>query len=513
MAYTPTGTYNDAAMSAEDRKRVADFSAAYKAAQAAGDTAGMTAAHQGAGAIRRNYGYSGGADGSNYTALNSDGSYKATGTYNDQIVNPQHQAQIAEYKAAFDRAQKAGDTAGMQAAHQGAEAIRSMYGYSGGTDGSNYAQTGLNTQLPMTQLETPTLADIGEAPTLYAGTSQEDAINALYAAKEAAARQQLTSAYNQSMLDYAAQEAKIPGTYDAMRNQTSAQHELERQNYNEYAAGTGLNTGAAGQIRLAQNNAYLGNMNALNKAQADAVSALQLERTKAQTAYQDAIAQAVLDNDTQRAQALYQEYQRVDNNLVENSLAQAQLNLNVQQAQHDASADQANLGLAYDQLRHNQTLDQMQLDLTRDDTQYARQHDAAETLAQYGDFSGYRNLGYSDEQINTMNYMWRVLNGLEAYGGGSGGSSGGSSGGGGGSSSGGSKSGSQSGPGTGGNNNSSNSGTPKKASNTVINNFQHDNNQAFLSGQISYLDMLQNNKDFAKALKQNKNAPKNATTK
>jgi len=493
MAYTPTGTYNDAAMSAEDRKRVADFSAAYKAAQAAGDTAGMTAAHQGAEAIRRNYGYSGGADGSNYTALNSDGSYKATGTYNDQIVNPQHQAQIAEYKAAFDRAQKAGDTAGMQAAHQGAEAIRAMYGYSGGNDGSNYIQTGMNTQLPTTQLETPTLADIGEAPTLYAGTSQEDAINALYAAKEAAARQQLTSAYNQSMLDYAAQEAKIPGTYDAARNQTSAQHELERQNYNEYAAGTGLNTGAAGQIRLAQNNAYLGNMNALNKAQADAVSALQLERTKAQTAYQDAIAQAVLDNDTQRAQALYQEYQRVDNNLVENSLAQAQLNLNVQQAQHDASADQANLGLAYDQLRHNQALDQMQLDLTRDDTQYARQHDAAETLAQYGDFSGYKNLGYTDEQIGTMNYMWRVLNGLEAYGGGtggSGGSSGGSSGGGGGSSSGSSKSGSnsggQSGPGT----DRNKSGTDNTAlMNYIANNIPY------------YVDTTGGNANLSKGLK------------
>lgn len=312
--------------------------------------------------------------------------------YNDEIMNADDKARVSAFQDAWKQANAAGDQAGMTAAHQGAEAIRSKYGYSGGASGSGYTVTGANTMLPNVS---------ATAPQLYTGQSQEAAINDLYAAQEAAKKHEIESAFNQKMLDYDWQASQIPKTYDQARNQTSAQHEIERQNYNEYAAGNGINTGASSQVRLSQNNAYLRDMNAINAQQADAVNALNMERTKAKAAYQDAIQQAILDNDTQKAQALYQEYQRVDDNLI------------------TASVQQAQLDLQYKSAAHQQALDQANLDMTREDVDWTRKSEMAKTLAQYGDFSGYKALGYTDAQIQTMKYMWNLLNGTGGSGGGS----------------------------------------------------------------------------------------------
>lgn len=338
--------------------------------------------------------------------------YKPTGNYNDQVMNPSDKAQVAEFQNAYDKAKASGNTAGMQAAHAGAESIRKRYGYSGGGDGSSYISNGQgNTVLP----------EVVAPKEVYTGQSGESYINQLQDARIASAKNAIQSAYDQSMIDLDAQEAKLPQAYNTARNDLSAQHELERMNYNEYAAGQGINTGASSQVRLSQNNAYLKNLADINARQADAVSALQLERTKAKLQYQADIKQAILDGDTARAEALYQDFQRQDDNKV---------NAAMQLASWDMQAQQANLSRAQSQ---------QQLDMTRDDVAYQRKANRAETLASMGDFSGYLDMGYSQDEVRNMNYMWRVLNGLEAYGGGSGG--GGSSGGGGGRRSGGSGSG------------------------------------------------------------------------
>lgn len=275
--------------------------------------------------------------------------------YNDAILNEADRAKVKALSEQWQAAKAAGDTAGMDAAHQGAENIRSQYGYSGGTAGNEYHQTGENTRL-------------------YAGASQSDYINGVYDARLEAQKQALESAYKQKEAEYAAAEAKIPAQYDAQRNALSAQNEIEKANFNEQAAASGLNVGAGSQARLSQSNAYQQGMTALGKAQADAASNLQLERTKAKTAYQDAIQQAIKDNDARRAQALYEEAQRIDDNLVSNALNQANL------------------------------------DATRSSTNYAKMMETAQTLAQYGDFSGYLSLGYSQDQVDAMRKVWEAQN-------------------------------------------------------------------------------------------------------
>ena len=70
-AYTPAGTYNDALIRQNDAQQAAEIDAIkkrYEEAKAIGDVAGMKKAHADAEAKRKEWGYSGGADGSDYLA-------------------------------------------------------------------------------------------------------------------------------------------------------------------------------------------------------------------------------------------------------------------------------------------------------------------------------------------------------------------------------------------------------------------------------------------------------------
>lgn len=69
--YTPAGTYNDALIRQNDAQQAAEIDAIkkrYEEAKAIGDVAGMKKAHADAEAKRKEWGYSGGADGSDYIA-------------------------------------------------------------------------------------------------------------------------------------------------------------------------------------------------------------------------------------------------------------------------------------------------------------------------------------------------------------------------------------------------------------------------------------------------------------
>lgn len=138
-------------LTADQQKQLADLQTAYANAQAAGDQNGMDSAHSQAEAIRSQYNYSGGSDGSGYVPLSGqsttadsqkvdtgNGSQNAYTTLSggDASLSRDLQAQIAALKEAYAQAQAVGDTAGMENAHYQAELIRNQNGYSGGDDGS-----------------------------------------------------------------------------------------------------------------------------------------------------------------------------------------------------------------------------------------------------------------------------------------------------------------------------------------------------------------------------------------
>lgn len=107
-------------LSKEDSAKIDSAKKKYADAQAKGDKAGMESAHKEAESIRANYGYSGGADGSqNISLASNDGSWigkgsKASvgtstdyGTYQDdleRLSRAQQKTQIAQLKQARDKA-------------------------------------------------------------------------------------------------------------------------------------------------------------------------------------------------------------------------------------------------------------------------------------------------------------------------------------------------------------------------------------------------------------------------
>lgn len=275
--------------------------------------------------------------------------------YNDAIMNSADKQKIAALGEQWQAAQKAGNQGGMNEAHEQAELIRKKYGYSGGTDGSGFKIVGNSTVLPEAK-------------------DQSESINKIYDAQQKAKTDALKAAYDQNMADYDAQAAKIPHTYNEARRQVSTQADISRANLNEQMAGSGINTGAGSQLALSQQNSRNAAMGKVSTAEADALSDLEAQRQKVKTAYQNAVAQAISENDAARAKALYTEAQRVDNSIV------------------------------------NTAVKQLSVDTTLSENERSRLEQQAATLAKYGDFSGYAALGYSQDQIDAMQKVWGAQN-------------------------------------------------------------------------------------------------------
>lgn len=134
------------------------------------------------------------------------------------------------------------------------------------------------------------------------------------------------------------------------------QYERNRRNFNQQAAGSGLNTGTASQAALAQNSTWQRDYGNLRTAEADALAKADQQMAALETQYKSAVASAIAENDYDRAKALMDEYGNQEN--------------------RDAAM--------------------------------------AKTLASYGDFSGYAKL-YGDDAANNMAQYWIYSNPQLAY--------------------------------------------------------------------------------------------------
>ena len=177
----------------------------------------------------------------------------------------------------------------------------------------------------------------------------------LYASNLEAELSALKNAYDANVAELESQNDKIAEQYRAARNQAAAQNALEVQGMNERALATGLNTGASGQLALAQNMAYQGNLGNLwakeaqDKAETDRLMAQLLND------YNANVNQTTANINAQRAEALYNEMIRQEN------------------ARKAAVKNEQNALMT-----------------------------KAEMLAAFGDFSGYKALGYTDDEIAMM---------------------------------------------------------------------------------------------------------------
>ena len=138
-------------------------------------------------------------------------------------------------------------------------------------------------------------------------------IRDMYDANSASQLAALKSTYEQNVLDYQAQDDLISAEAQRQRNQAASQNDLQRMYMNEMGIMQGLNTGATGQMALAQSAVLQGNLASIGTQEQQALSDSALERSKLKVQYSAAVDQAIAQNNYELANALYQEYVRQDN--------------------------------------------------------------------------------------------------------------------------------------------------------------------------------------------------------
>lgn len=182
-------------------------------------------------------------------------------------------------------------------------------------------------------------------------TARTDAINEMYDAQRRAREEELKAAYEKSRSEYQAARDKIAPEYQKQANDLSVQYERNRQNFNNQAAATGINSGTASQAALARGGEYQRDFGNLRTAEANATAEADRQMANLTAEYQANIRAALADNDYKKAQALLDEY----NNGYQRDLKNAQI------------------------------------------------------LAEFGDFSGFLNL-YGEDQAKNMEAVWRAQN-------------------------------------------------------------------------------------------------------
>lgn len=186
---------------------------------------------------------------------------------------------------------------------------------------------------PAAQQTTPLQSSVTAQPAenLPAGVSDYSAqIAQMYDAQMAAKQQSMEDAYNQNLTTMQRAKDEIAPTYFNQGNDLATQYERTRRNNNMRADMNGLNTGTASQMDLAQQSNYLDAFGQIRTAQANAERQADQQIADLEVAYKSQVAQALADNDYQKATALLQEYQRRDN------AAEEMRRYNQQQAMADA---------------------------------------------------------------------------------------------------------------------------------------------------------------------------------
>lgn len=189
-----------------------------------------------------------------------------------------------------------------------------------------------------------------------AQTDRTAAINQQYDAQKEMQLNNLKQAYDQQVSAQQAAQQKIDPAYQQKANDLAIQYERNRRNFNQQAAGNGINTGTGSQAQLAMMSAYQRDYGALRTAQADAQAEAARGMADLEVNYQNQIQAALAQSDYERATALMSEYKD----------------------------------------RYNRDLAQ------------------AQTLAKYGDFSLYSNL-YGADAANNMASTWNAQNPDLAY--------------------------------------------------------------------------------------------------
>lgn len=334
-------------------------------ANARGDEAGKQAAHDAATALRQQVDKQNGttstynpasgtwttrpASGGGTSSGSSGGSAMTApntsgSRYDQNYMSSEDQAQLQQYRQWYYESQAKGDQQGMNDAHAAAEQLRKKYGYSGGSDGSRYI---------------PEEGFWYEQPPEY--TSQWDSTR----------NDLIDSILNSSFEDWAS-----GSDYQYLLDRYTAMGQQAMQDtLGQVSARTGGY--ASSYATAAANQSYNDYMTALEDA--------------ARAMYQDSL------NQQRDNLGMVNDAEQIDYNRYLTQLDQYNTDRNFAYGQYT------------DDRNWDYTLGRDQIEDSRyqDETDYNRALYQAETMAQYGDFSGYRALGFTESQIAAMQADWQ----------------------------------------------------------------------------------------------------------
>ena len=261
-----------------------------------------------------------------------------------------------------------------------------------GQDGLTYTNPVTGERIPVGSIVTTAngkyvMTANGGVPITDAEIEQQR-LNLIFQQRQQAAIDAINAATDAGVLAYQQMLPGINSQYDTAAKQLYTNYMQENQAMPEQLAKMGLSgQGISESTAASLANSYQGNLSASELARRAAIQDVnnqianlraEAEAQKAQTAYDLSGEQF---SAWQWAQELQQQIQQA------------------QQAQ-----------------QWNQYTWEKEFGMAQNDADYQRQLAVAEMLAQYGDFSGYKALGFNDAQIAGMEAEWQRQRAMEAYG-------------------------------------------------------------------------------------------------
>lgn len=172
----------------------------------------------------------------------------------------------------------------------------------------------------------------------YVGDDLREYIKQMYQQSLEAQLAGLQASYDQSRAAYQSQREQMEREYQAQRNQAAAQNDLQRMYMAELGVQQGLNTGATGQLALAQSMALQNQMSNINGLEGQELNKIALALSQLTRDYQSGVDAARAQNSSDLSGALYNESVRqIQAAEAARSAAQAQANW---QAQFDYQKQQ-----------------------------------------------------------------------------------------------------------------------------------------------------------------------------
>lgn len=240
----------------------------------------------------------------------SSSSYKPVGSNTDayiQQTNASDYNAIQSAKQAYADAQAIGDTAGMTNANKIANDIRAKYGYSGGSDGSEYIQ------ISQPKAENPYEDAMAEIQNRYDNIAQQQQQANALAVKQG--QQRLEN-----------QKYTINQSYDDSARQAYIANMQGKKNLPQQLAMSGATGGATETANLGLQTSYENNLTNINTNRANALNDIDNAIIELQNNGDLTAAQQALDNSQQALSA----YQNLMANKINYDIAQKENDFNAQ---------------------------------------------------------------------------------------------------------------------------------------------------------------------------------------